>query len=129
MGISGEAITPRNNLSEAIFFKGDQSGLDSPNLFVCQAEVPKSTAENVARFGLPDAGWTLFGAVAHPKNRGRLRLTGSNPSDPIMIDANTLSDPDDLKAAIAPCKGGHFADWEQPKLFAEEIRVAFRSLR
>ncbi|MEH1915947.1 hypothetical protein [Nostoc sp.] len=46
-----------------------------------------------------------------------------------MIDANTLSDPDDLKAAIAPCKGGHFADWEQPKLFAKEIRVAFRSLR
>lgn len=27
-----EAIAPRNNLSEAIFFKGDQSGLDSPNL-------------------------------------------------------------------------------------------------
>jgi len=26
-------------------------------------------------------------------------------------------------------KGGHFAAWEQPQLFAEEIRVAFRSLR
>ena len=26
-------------------------------------------------------------------------------------------------------KGGHFAAWEQPKLFAEEIRAAFRSLR
>jgi len=25
--------------------------------------------------------------------------------------------------------GGHFAAWEQPKLFAEEIRAAFRSLR
>jgi len=26
-------------------------------------------------------------------------------------------------------KGGHFAAWEQPKLFAEEIRSGFRSLR
>jgi pimeloyl-ACP methyl ester carboxylesterase len=26
-------------------------------------------------------------------------------------------------------KGGHFAAWEQPELFASEIRAAFRSLR
>ena len=26
-------------------------------------------------------------------------------------------------------KGGHFAAWEQPQLFAQEIRAAFRSLR
>ena len=26
-------------------------------------------------------------------------------------------------------KGGHFAAWEQPKLFVEELRAAFRSLR
>jgi len=26
-------------------------------------------------------------------------------------------------------KGGHFAAWEQPQLFSEEIRAAFRSLR
>jgi pimeloyl-ACP methyl ester carboxylesterase len=26
-------------------------------------------------------------------------------------------------------KGGHFAAWEQPKLFCEELRSAFRSLR
>lgn len=95
-----DAIAPRNNLSEAIFFSTSQSGLDSPDLFVCQAEVPKSSAENAARFGLPTAGWTLFGAVAHPKSRGCLRLTGADPSDPILIDANTLSAPDDLKAAI-----------------------------
>jgi pimeloyl-ACP methyl ester carboxylesterase len=28
-----------------------------------------------------------------------------------------------------PGKGGHFAAWEQPQLFAEEVRAAFRSLR
>ena len=26
-------------------------------------------------------------------------------------------------------KGGHFAAWEEPQLFSEEIRSAFRSLR
>jgi pimeloyl-ACP methyl ester carboxylesterase len=26
-------------------------------------------------------------------------------------------------------KGGHFAAWEQPNLFSEEMRAAFRSLR
>ena len=25
--------------------------------------------------------------------------------------------------------GGHFAAWEQPQLFADEVRAAFRSLR
>ncbi|MEH2207347.1 MAG: GMC oxidoreductase [Nostoc sp.] len=95
------ALEPRNNLSEAIFFSTSQSGLKSPDLFVCQAEVPKTSAENAVRFGLPSAGWTLFGAIAHPKSRGRLRLTGADPSDPILIDANTLSHADDLKTAIA----------------------------
>jgi len=26
-------------------------------------------------------------------------------------------------------RGGHFAGWEQPELFASEVRTAFRSLR
>lgn len=26
-------------------------------------------------------------------------------------------------------KGGHFAAWEQPKLFAEEVRAGFRPLQ
>jgi pimeloyl-ACP methyl ester carboxylesterase len=26
-------------------------------------------------------------------------------------------------------RGGHFAAWEQPELFATEMRAAFRSLR
>ena len=26
-------------------------------------------------------------------------------------------------------KGGHFAAWEQPQLFSEEVRAAFRTLR
>jgi hypothetical protein len=28
-----------------------------------------------------------------------------------------------------PPKGGHFASWEQPRIFTDELRAAFRSLR
>jgi hypothetical protein len=28
-----------------------------------------------------------------------------------------------------PARGGHVAAWEQPQLFTEELRAAFRSLR
>ncbi len=28
-----------------------------------------------------------------------------------------------------PARGGHFAAWEEPGLFASEVRAAFRSLR
>lgn len=43
----------------------------------------------------------VAGARDHPQSRGRLRLTGPNPDDRIEILAGTLSDPDDLEAAVA----------------------------
>jgi choline dehydrogenase len=43
----------------------------------------------------------MCAGVVRPKSRGQIRLTGPNPLDPIEIEANTLSHPDDVKAAIA----------------------------
>ena len=37
-------------------------------------------------FGLPARGWCLIGNVVQPKSRGRVRLTGSDPTDPVQID-------------------------------------------
>jgi choline dehydrogenase len=96
-----DALPPRNTMSEATFFWKSSAGLVTPDLQTCQAEVPLSSAENSARFGLPASGWTARGGVVRPKSRGYLRLTGPNPLDPIEIEANFLSHPDDLKAAIA----------------------------
>jgi choline dehydrogenase len=39
--------------------------------------------------------------VVRPKSRGYIRLTGPDPSDPVQIQPNMLSHPDDLRAAIA----------------------------
>jgi choline dehydrogenase len=96
-----EALPPRNNLGEATFFWTSQGGRVSPDLQTCQAEVPLASLENAATFGLPASGWTLFGGVVRPQSRGRIHLTGPNPRDPVQIEANFLSHPDDLRAAIA----------------------------
>jgi choline dehydrogenase len=46
------------------------------------------------------ASRSLFAGVVRPRSRGHLRGTGPNPSDPIEIVANTLSDPADMNALI-----------------------------
>jgi len=94
-------IAPRNNGGEATFFWKSNPAFDTPDLQVCQIEVPFCSAETAARFNPPAASWTLYGAVARPKSRGRIRLTGPSPHDPVQIEANMLSHPDDMKAAIA----------------------------
>jgi choline dehydrogenase len=96
-----EPMAPRNTASEMTYFWTSDASLGAPDLQTCQAEVPKTSAENAARFGMPEAGWTLFSGVVRPKSRGVVRLTGPNPLDPVEVDAAMLSHPDDVKAAIA----------------------------
>jgi choline dehydrogenase len=53
-----------------------------------------------ASLGVPEHGWTMFAGLAHPKSRGQLRLSGPDVGDPMLIEANTLSHPDDLQNAM-----------------------------
>jgi choline dehydrogenase len=96
-----QPLAPRNNGGEATFFWKSNSRLDTPDLQTCQVEVPLCSRETAARFNVPTASWSLLGGLVRPKSRGQVRLTGSNSHDPVRIDANTLSHPDDLRAAIA----------------------------
>jgi choline dehydrogenase len=96
-----QPLAPRNNGSEATFFWKSNPDLDTPDLQTCQGEVPICSAETAAKFNPPTASWTLFGGVVRPKSRGQIRLTGPNPQDPLQIEPNTLSHPDDLMAAKA----------------------------
>ena len=74
---------------------------ETPDLQMCQAEVPICSVESATRFHPLPAGWTLLSGVVQPKSRGRIGLTGPNPLDPVHIQDDLLSHPDDMKAAIA----------------------------
>jgi choline dehydrogenase len=44
--------------------------------------------------------WSIVPGVVRPLSTGQVRLTGPDPTDPVDIDTNLLSDPADLKAAM-----------------------------
>jgi choline dehydrogenase len=96
-----KALPPRNNMCEATYFWKSDRDLDAPDLQTCQGEVPFCSAETAAQFSPPAGSWALLAGLVRPKSRGRVRLTGADPRDPIEIEANTLAHPDDMKAAIA----------------------------
>ena len=52
-----------------------------------------------------------------PARSGGRRAAGSRTAYPNVIYFNEVD------------KGGHFAAWEEPELFSDEVRAAFRSLR
>lgn len=96
-----ETIQGSTQVGSALFWDSGAADVQGPDLFACSGPFPKATAENAAKYGLPRSGWTLFGAPTHPYSRGRLRLSGPDPTDPIRIEAGALSDPEDFKTAIA----------------------------
>ena len=96
-----QPVAPRNNACEATFFWKSNASLDGPDLQPCLIELPVCGPEITAQFNPPMGSWTLFAGVVRPKSRGQIHLTGPTPQDPLQIEPNTLSHPDDLRAAIA----------------------------
>jgi choline dehydrogenase len=86
--------------SEATLYWSSDARLDVPDMFHCQLEFPAPSVET-ASLGVPAHGWSMFAGLAHPKSRGSVHLSGPNPEDPVLIEANTLSHPDDLAGALA----------------------------
>jgi choline dehydrogenase len=91
-------LLPPNLVPDAVIYWKSKAGFGSPDFQILQAVL---SAGDAAKFGLPASGWALIGNVVQPKSRGRIRLTGSDPADPVQIEANYLCDPDDRKAAFA----------------------------
>jgi len=87
--------------SEATLYWKSDSSLETPDMLHCQVEFPVPSPENAATLNPPEHGWTMFAGLAQPKSRGELLLSGPNVTDPIIIRANTLSHPDDMKSALA----------------------------
>ena len=95
-----QPVAPRNNACEATFFWKSNASLDTPDLQPCLIELPVCSPDIADQFNPPPGSWTLFAGVVRTKSRGQIHLTGPAPQDPVQIAPNTLSHPDDLKAAI-----------------------------
>jgi choline dehydrogenase len=96
-----QPLAPRHITGVATFFWKSDPSLDTPDIQAIQAEIPFGRAEMLAQYGAPAGSWSIFAGVVRPKSRGRIRLTGPNPFDPLQIEPDHLFHPDDLKAAIA----------------------------
>jgi choline dehydrogenase-like flavoprotein len=94
-------LAPCNSGGEATFFWKSDPSLDTPDIQTCLAEVPLTSSEMLTRFKPPAGSWSMFAGIVRPKSRGRIRLTGPNPTDQVQIESNLMSHPDDLKTAIA----------------------------
>ncbi|WP_121114332.1 GMC family oxidoreductase [Croceibacterium ferulae] len=95
-----EPIAPRNSGSEAKLYWKSRPDLETPDLLFCQVEFPVPS-DRTAVLGVPEHGWTMFAGLARPHSRGRLRLQSADPLAALEIDANMLSDPADMEAAMA----------------------------
>ncbi|OBJ50940.1 GMC family oxidoreductase [Mycobacterium sp. 1423905.2] len=102
-----EAVDPvvvRNCGSEATFFWKSDPALDTPDLQCCALELPMANETVAAKLVAPQHAWTMCMGLQKPRSRGRIRLTGPQPTDPLAIETGLLADPDDVKAAIAGVK-------------------------
>ena len=94
---------PQRTVDAAFFwFWKTDSALDTPNIqaIAMQPRMPADKAEK-AELNPPASSWRINAGLVRPQSRGHLRLTGADPLDPIQIDANLLSEPDDVEALMA----------------------------
>jgi choline dehydrogenase len=92
---TGKGPAPMPRSQTACFWK-TTAQLDAPNFYAYSHPGPDVTPENAARFKPPAASWSLAVGM-RPHSRGAIHLTGSDPADPVRVDANYLGDPQDLR--------------------------------
>ncbi|MBO4225746.1 GMC family oxidoreductase [Bradyrhizobium neotropicale] len=93
-----EPVAPHGNGGEVTVFTRSAPEMESPDIQLLQVQFPVVTPELAARHTVPVGSWGMFPALLRPRSVGRLRLTGANHDDPILIDSQILSDSADLIA-------------------------------
>jgi choline dehydrogenase len=108
---------PRNNSAEFTFFCRSNQGLPTPDLQPMLEERAFGSELTRAEYALPTdpaAAWTLAPGLVRPQSRGSVRLTGPRAEDRVAVQANFLSEPQDMVAlerAVELCREiGNSAD-------------------
>src|SRR5262249_34564682 len=92
-----------SNVAEAVAMIHTESGLAGPDVELIFAPVPFLDHGFTEP---PGHGFTIGVVLLHPAGPGRLSPASADPTVPVAIDPNDLSDPDDLRRLIA---GGEIA--------------------
>jgi len=102
-GCTWEYLKPQavgNGGCETTLYWKSDSRLEVPDLLHCQLAFAVPSPPEVA-IEPPQHGWTMFAGLARPASRGRLRLSGAGPLNAPIIEPNSLSAREDMKAAYA----------------------------
>ena len=91
-----ENMLPSAPRSQGVCFWKTESSLDAPNFYAYARPGAAISPENQSIFAPPASVWSLSTGM-RPVSRGAIHLTGPNPSDPLRIEPNYLSDSSDLK--------------------------------
>jgi pimeloyl-ACP methyl ester carboxylesterase len=102
-----EGLTPDDVLDNCSYFWLTNTGVSSSRLY----------RENTFAFFSPKGVKIPVAVSSFPDELYRVPRNWAETAYPGLIYYNTLP------------KGGHFAAWEQPRLFTEELRKGFRTLR
>jgi choline dehydrogenase len=89
----------RGSGAEATFLWKSDQGLATPDLQSFFIDAPFLSPERRDR-SPSGPSCSIMPGLVRPQSRGQVELTGANPTDPVDIDANVLSDPADVQAAI-----------------------------
>jgi len=93
-----EPVPPVMHSEFTLYAQSDPS-LEGPDILHCSLGFAATSPEYMHL--LPEYGWTMFAGLAQPRSRGTLRLISNDPTSPVHVNTNALSDPEDLKAARA----------------------------
>jgi choline dehydrogenase len=88
-----------NNASGCTVFAASDRGRDTPDLQLMQPLFPFISEQT--RLRPPPNSWSIAPGVVRPVSRGRIRLTGPEPSDEVEVDTGIMNDAADMKAALA----------------------------
>jgi len=103
---------------------------------------PDRILDNITLYWLTGTGASA--ARAYWESGRAQALAAGQAPPPVQVPVSFTTFPDEIFAAPRSwveraypnlsyfneaTKGGHFAAWEEPELFSEEVRAAFRSLR
>ena len=95
---SKEEPRSRNPTAGHLLWKSDKA-FDAPDL-LCLAVNDRFRGPATEDLDASARYWSIVPGVVRLKSRGRIHLTGPDPTSPVDIDAQTFSEPADLKAAM-----------------------------